>query len=92
MVSFNSLVTLIISALACASSTTAIAINGKRFEGLSNQARDILSRATPKKDARTQPAPVWLAYSDKWTTSSGPPAPSALVVSLVHNFALISVT
>ncbi|KAI0073512.1 glycoside hydrolase family 18 protein [Panus rudis PR-1116 ss-1] len=41
------------------------------LDGLDNQARDILARATPA-------APHFVIYSDKWTGSSSPPAASQL--------------
>ncbi|GLB41933.1 putative glycosyl hydrolase 18 family protein [Lyophyllum shimeji] len=71
MVSFTSCVAIIASALVYAKGAASLAINGTRFDGLNDQAREILARATPA-------APHWVAYSDAWTSSSGPPDPSAI--------------
>ncbi|KAJ3483841.1 hypothetical protein NLI96_g6045 [Meripilus lineatus] len=46
-------------------------VTADAFEGLSHEAREILARATPA-------APHWVAYSDKFFSSAGPPAPSTI--------------
>ncbi|KAG6833011.1 hypothetical protein H0H87_012597 [Tephrocybe sp. NHM501043] len=66
MVLFTSWLTFFTSALVCAQSVASVAINGTGYEGLGNEARDILSRATPA-------APHWVAYWDKWDGTTSPP-------------------
>ncbi|KAJ3483843.1 hypothetical protein NLI96_g6047 [Meripilus lineatus] len=46
-------------------------VTADAFEGLSHEAREILARATPA-------ASHWVAYSDKFLSSAGPPAPSTI--------------
>ena len=49
------------------------------WDGMSNEARDILARATPV-------APHWVVYGDKYAPgTTGPPDPSEITVStIVH--------
>lgn len=48
-------------------------VNETVWDGLDNQARDILARATPA-------APHWVAYADAYDGTSGPPAVSQIKV------------
>ncbi|KAG6809692.1 hypothetical protein H0H93_015580, partial [Arthromyces matolae] len=48
-----------------------IAINSTGYESLGNEAREILTRATPAP-------PHWVVYWDVWTGAIGPPAVSAI--------------
>lgn len=51
-------------------------VNATLFDGLDQQARDILSRATPA-------APHWVIYSDQFVSgTTGPPAVSAVTVCI----------
>ncbi|KAJ7155373.1 glycoside hydrolase family 18 protein [Mycena crocata] len=53
-------------------SVNSLPFNGTSFEGLDQQARDILARATPA-------APHWVVYSDRFVSGqTGPPAASAV--------------
>jgi hypothetical protein len=56
--------------------------NATALEGLGQQARDILERATPA-------APHWVAYGDKFVSGvTGPPPVSAVTVCLSSNLSL----
>jgi len=53
-------------------------VNGTIFDGLDEQARDILARAKPVAGA-TPAAPHWVIYSDQFVSgTTGPPAVSAV--------------
>jgi len=71
MVLFTSWMAIIASALVYTKGVTSVAINGTRFAGLSDEARDIVARATPA-------APHWVVYQDAWDGTTGPPAVSNL--------------
>ncbi|RDB20908.1 Endochitinase 4 [Hypsizygus marmoreus] len=71
MVCFTSCIALLASALVYARAVSSVAINGTRFEGLNDQAREILARATPA-------APHFVVYADAWDGTNGPPAVSKI--------------
>ncbi|KAG6919515.1 hypothetical protein DXG01_005105 [Tephrocybe rancida] len=66
MVLLTSWLTFAASALACAQGVASVAINGTTYANLGNEAREILSRATPAP-------PHWVVYWDQWDGTIGPP-------------------
>jgi hypothetical protein len=78
MVSFSLARFLSISSVfLCFARVNSVAVNGTIFDGLDQQARDILARATPA-------APHWVIYSDQFVSgTTGPPAVSAVTVRKV---------
>lgn len=73
MVLLASWVAIVASALVYATGAVSVAINGTRFDGLNEQARDILARATPA-------APHFVVYADAWGGVNGPPPVASLKV------------
>ncbi|KAJ7334138.1 glycoside hydrolase family 18 protein [Mycena albidolilacea] len=73
MVSFSLARFLSISSVfLCFARVNSVAVNATIFDGLDQQARDILARATPA-------APHWVIYSDQFVSgTTGPPAVSAV--------------
>ncbi|KAJ7446727.1 glycoside hydrolase family 18 protein [Mycena latifolia] len=72
----------------CFTPVNSVPVNTTIFDGLDQQARDILARATPA-------APHWVIYSDQFVSgTTGPPAVSAVTVGItttgrnLHLFAL----
>jgi hypothetical protein len=64
------------SAFLCFARVSAVPVNATIFDGLDQQARDILVRATPV-------APHWVIYSDQFVSgTTGPPAVSAVTVGI----------
>ncbi|KAJ7826553.1 hypothetical protein B0H14DRAFT_3467564 [Mycena olivaceomarginata] len=60
------------SVFLCFARVNSVAVNATIFDGLDQQARDILARATPA-------APHWVIYSDQFVSgTTGPPAVSAV--------------
>ncbi|KAG6854029.1 hypothetical protein C0991_011234 [Blastosporella zonata] len=71
MVSLTSWFTLAATALVYFQGVASVAINGTRYDGLGNEAREILVRATPA-------APHWVVYWDQWNGAIGPPDVSVI--------------
>ncbi|KAF8074843.1 glycoside hydrolase family 18 protein [Lyophyllum atratum] len=71
MVLFTPWMAVVASALVYAKGVTSVAINGTKFGGLNDQAREIIARATPA-------APHWVVYQDAWDGTIGPPAVSKI--------------
>lgn len=74
MISFTFWTAVLSLAFAYAQSVTSMAINSPRFDGLNQQAREILARATPA-------APHFVVYSDAWDGTTGPPAVAQIKVN-----------
>lgn len=74
MVSFTSWLAIVASAIVYAGCATSVAINGTSFDGLSEQARNVLARATPA-------APHFVIYADAYDSGvTGPPPVASIKV------------
>jgi hypothetical protein len=73
---FFSLPAILAFTLLFARGASSILFNATDFEGFDGQFRDILARATP-------PAPYFVAYTDAWDGTTGPPSVTQVKVIIL---------